>query len=178
MFSLDVEPAFVSIGCVPVIASIMVISRILARKNFIKVKGMFARINGFLAENISGMKLVQIFHRDTVAVILFCMGRILEGNLEIGVLFAFIAYIKQFFEPISELLEKYTTIQSAIISSERVFEILDTVDVQEDMESGIPEYRLKDLRRLISVVLQDEELLQLGGLYSKLYRTQIEKTTA
>lgn len=182
MFSLDLTMALVSISCVPVIAVVMIIYRIAARKNFIKMKGMIARINGFLAENISGMKLVQVFHREKekheelknldgeyfkcslrevilnsfsrpvvdiinnltiAAVILFCMGGIMKGNIEIGVLFAFISYIKQFFEPISELSEKYTTIQSTIISSERVFEVLDTVDVQEDMESGIPTEKLR-----------------------------------
>lgn len=182
MAALDTELALVSISCIPVIAGIMIIYRMAARKNFIRMKGMIAKINGFLAENISGMKLVQIFHREnekyeelsrldgeyfkcslrevilnsfsrpfvdiinnlTIAVvIIFSMGRILEGRLEIGVLFAFITYIKQFFEPISDLSEKYTTIQSAIISSERVFEILDTVDVQEDMESGLPAEKIK-----------------------------------
>lgn len=182
MFALDTEMALVSISCIPVIAGVMIIYRLVARKNFIRMKGMLARINGFLAENISGMKLVQIFHREKekheelknldgeyfkcslrevilnsfsrpvvdiinnitiAAVILFCMGRLLNGSIEIGLLFAFISYIKQFFDPISDLSEKYTTIQSAIISSERVFEIIDTVDVQEDMDAGIPAMQLK-----------------------------------
>jgi ATP-binding cassette, subfamily B, multidrug efflux pump len=182
MFALDTEMALASISCIPVIAGIMIIYRMAARKNFIRMKGMLAKINGFLAENISGMKLVQVFHREKekykeltdldgeffkcslrevilnsfsrplvdiinnatiAAVILFCMGRLLHGNLEIGVLFAFITYIKQFFDPISDLSEKYTTIQSAIISSERVFEILDTVNVQEDMDNGIQTGKLK-----------------------------------
>jgi len=182
MTVMDATLALVSLICIPVIAAVMVIYRIAARKNFIRMKGMLAKINGFLAENISGMKLVQIFHREkekydeltqldgdyfkcslrevvlnsfsrpvvdiinnlTIAVvIIFSMRRILDGSLEIGVFFAFITYIKQFFEPISDLSEKYTTIQSAIISSERVFEILDTVDVQEDMESGLPAVKLK-----------------------------------
>ncbi len=181
MFALDVEMALVSISCIPVIMGVMIIYRMAARKNFIRMKGMLARINGFLAENISGMKLVQVFHREkekheelknldseyfkcslrevilnsfsrplvdiinnmtTAAIILFSMGKLLDGSLEIGVLFAFITYIKQFFEPISDLSEKYTTIQSAVISSERVFEIIDTADVQEDMEGGIPANRL------------------------------------
>ncbi|OGO81415.1 MAG: ABC transporter ATP-binding protein, partial [Clostridiales bacterium GWC2_40_7] len=175
MFSLDVRLALVSISCVPIIAAIMVVYRIAARKNFVRMKGLLAKINGFLAENISGMKLVQIFNREkekyeelrkldgeffkcslrevvlnsfsrpvvdivnnlTIAMlIIFCMGRILEGSLEIGVLFAFIAYIKQFFEPISEISEKYTAIQSAIVSSERIFDVLDKQDTQEDMICG------------------------------------------
>jgi len=175
MFALNFRMAVVSICCVPVIAGVMIVYRIAARRNFTRMKGMLAKINGFLAENISGMKLIQIFHREKekynelevldrqyfryslrevilnsfsrplvdiisnmtiAAVILLSMRRILEGSIEIGVLFAFITYIKQFFDPISELSEKYTTIQSAIISSERVFEILDMVDAQEDLESG------------------------------------------
>lgn len=177
MVILDAKLALVSISCIPFIAAVTVVYRMAARKNFIRVKGMLARINGFLAENISGMKIVQIFHREKekyeelreldkeyykyslreiilngfsrpvvdiinnltiAAVIIFCSGRILAGTLEIGVLYAFITYIKQFFEPISEIAENYTSIQSAIISSERIFEILDTVDVQEDMSSGEP----------------------------------------
>lgn len=176
MTAMDMKLALVSISCVPLIAGVMIVYRMAARKNFIRMKGMLAKINGFLAENISGMKLVQIFHREKekfgeflqldseyykcslrevilnsfsrplvdiinnltiAAVIIFCTGRILKGTVEIGVLFAFITYIKQFFEPISDLSEKYTTIQSAVISSERIFEILDTVDVQEDMASGL-----------------------------------------
>lgn len=175
MVLLDPVLALVSVACIPVMAGVMVAYKIAARKNFVRMKGMIAKINGFLAENISGMKLVQIFHREkekyeelekldreyfryslreiilngfsrpvvdiinnltVAAVILVGMSRIMAGQLEIGVLFAFIAYIKQFFEPISELAEKYTTIQSSIISSERVFDILDTTEFQEDMESG------------------------------------------
>ncbi|NJD02699.1 MAG: ABC transporter ATP-binding protein [Ruminiclostridium sp.] len=190
IFTLDVRLAFVSISCVPIIAGIMVVYRIAARKNLIRMKGLLAKINGFLAENISGMKLVQIFNREkekyeelrkldgeyfkcslrevilnsfskpvveivnnlTIAVlVIFCMGRILEGSLEIGVLFAFIAYIKQFFEPISEISEKYTAIQSAIVSSERIFDILDKRDTQEDMMGGKPAGRLKGAIRFENV---------------------------
>jgi ATP-binding cassette, subfamily B, multidrug efflux pump len=175
MFALDVKLALISIGSVPVIIAITVIYRIAARKNFVRMKGMLAKINGFLAENISGMKLVQIFRRErekhkellqldgeyfstslrevvlnslgrplvdivnnlTIAVLLwFCSGRILGGVLEIGVLYAFITYARQFFEPISEISEKYTSIQSAVVSSERIFEILDTTEFQEDLEQG------------------------------------------
>lgn len=182
MAAMDLQLALVSISCVPLIAAVMVVYRIAARKNFIKVKGMISRINGFLAENISGMKLVQIFHRErekfgelldldgkffkfslrevvlnsfsrplvdiinnlTIAVlILFCAGRLSKGTLEIGVLFAFITYIKQFFDPISEISEKYTTIQSAAISSERIFEILDMTDVQENLSEGLPVEKLR-----------------------------------
>lgn len=179
---MDFKLMLVSISCIPLIALATIIYRIAARKNFVKMKGMIARINGFMAENISGMKLVQIFHREkekydelaeldreyfkfsfreiilnsfsrplvdiinnlTIAVLIyFCTGRIMENTLEIGVLYAFITYIKQFFDPISTISEQYTTIQSAIVSSGRIFEILDTAEVQENTREGLPVEGLK-----------------------------------
>jgi ATP-binding cassette subfamily B multidrug efflux pump len=177
MAFMDFRLMLVSVSCIPLIVLATVIYRIAARKNFIRMKSMIARINGFLAENISGMKLVQIFHREkekfreleeldreyfkfsfreiilnsfsrplvdiinnlTIAVLIcFCTERVIGNTLEIGLLYAFITYIKQFFDPISTISEQYTTIQSAVVSSGRIFEILDTVDVQEDIHGGRP----------------------------------------
>jgi len=41
-------------------------------------------------------------------------------------LLAFIQYVRQFFNPIRGLSEKYNTLQSALASSERIFDVLDT----------------------------------------------------
>jgi ATP-binding cassette subfamily B multidrug efflux pump len=61
--------------------------------------------------------------------------RITGGTLEIGVLYAFTTYIKQFFEPINDLAEKYTTVQSALVSTDRIYEILDETEL-EDPDGG------------------------------------------
>lgn len=55
--------------------------------------------------------------------------------LDIGVLYAFTTYIKQFFDPINDLAEKYTTISSALVSTDRIYELLDD-DAQEDLDVG------------------------------------------
>lgn len=47
------------------------------------------------------------------------------GALEVGVLYAFTNYVKQFFNPINDLAEKYTTVQSAFVSTDRIYELLD-----------------------------------------------------
>jgi ATP-binding cassette subfamily B protein len=46
--------------------------------------------------------------------------------LQFGVLYAFINYIKKFFQPINDLSQKYNILQSAMASAERIFKILDT----------------------------------------------------
>lgn len=50
---------------------------------------------------------------------------VLDGTLSLGTLFIFITYISSFFEPIQELAEQFGTLQSALASAEKVFEILD-----------------------------------------------------
>jgi ATP-binding cassette subfamily B protein len=44
----------------------------------------------------------------------------------VGTVVAFIAYIRQFFEPISSLSQRYTLMQSALTGAERVFQLLAT----------------------------------------------------
>jgi ATP-binding cassette subfamily B protein len=45
--------------------------------------------------------------------------------IELGVLVAFLQYAERFFRPISDLSEKYNTLQSAMAAAERLFELLD-----------------------------------------------------
>lgn len=52
-------------------------------------------------------------------------GRILLDALTFGSLVAFILYIDRFFQPISDLAEKYGILQTAMASSERIFKLLD-----------------------------------------------------
>ncbi|MBI4638295.1 MAG: ABC transporter ATP-binding protein [Candidatus Rokubacteria bacterium] len=52
-------------------------------------------------------------------------GRILVGTLTFGALVAFIQYTNRFFLPIRDLGAKYTVMQSAMASSERIFALLD-----------------------------------------------------
>lgn len=53
-------------------------------------------------------------------------GRALLGGVTFGVLLAFIQYVRQFFQPIRGISEKWNALQSALASSQRLFEVLDT----------------------------------------------------
>jgi ABC-type multidrug transport system fused ATPase/permease subunit len=52
-------------------------------------------------------------------------GRILQEELTLGSLVAFISYLQMFFKPIRDISEKYNIMQSAMASSERIFEFMD-----------------------------------------------------
>ncbi len=53
-------------------------------------------------------------------------GQILRGFLSLGALVAFIQFARRFYQPLADLAEKYNILQSAMASSERIFELLDT----------------------------------------------------
>jgi len=73
------------------------------------------------------LPLLQLISALAVALIIWYGGRqVVSGFLTIGTLVAFIQYSDRFFRPISDLSEKYTILQSAMASSERIFKLLDT----------------------------------------------------
>ena len=59
-------------------------------------------------------------------VIWYGGGRLVHGEVLLGVLVAFLMYLQKFFEPIRDMAEKFNIIQTAMASSERIFELLDT----------------------------------------------------
>ena len=53
-------------------------------------------------------------------------GRVVNDALTLGSLVAFLQYSQRFFRPISDMSEKFNTLQAAMASSERIFQLLDT----------------------------------------------------
>jgi ATP-binding cassette, subfamily B, multidrug efflux pump len=54
-----------------------------------------------------------------------------DAGLSLGVLAAFILYARRFFQPISDLSEKFNIMQAAMASSERIFRLLDESEESE-----------------------------------------------
>lgn len=67
------------------------------------------------------------------------------GPVEIGVVYAFINYLDRFFEPVNMIMMRLSQLQQAIISAERVFEILDDRRLEP---SKLPLIQEKSLSKL------------------------------
>jgi ATP-binding cassette subfamily B protein len=70
-------------------------------------------------------------------VIWYGGGRALMEQVTFGILLAFVQYVRDFFRPIQGLSEKFNTLQSALASSERIFNVLDTENEITDSESPV-----------------------------------------
>lgn len=64
--------------------------------------------------------------------------QVATGQVSLGSIQAFIAYVRQFNQPLTQLAGLYNTLQSGIASAERVFELLDEPEEAPDPPAGPP----------------------------------------
>lgn len=164
MVKLSPRLFLITCAVLPLIAFWTVFFRIRARDIYRRIRIRLARLNATLQENISGIRVIQIFRREAeqvrrfeavnrdyfqasmqevlvmsffrplveiisaaglALIIYYGGGQALRGAISLGVLVAFVTYLRMFFRPIQELTESYTVLQSAMASSERIFHLLD-----------------------------------------------------
>lgn len=186
LFLIAPKLALAAFGIVPVLFVVAVLFRLKVREAYREVRVRVARINTHIQETVTGMKVVQLFHREarnladfdrmnadhrdawhksikydallfatievatgvTMAIII----GVGTGLAEPGLIYVFIDYMQRFFMPLRDLSAKYSVMQSAMASSERIFELL-------DVEPGVadPEHPMETLPadRLGEVEFQD-----------------------
>ncbi len=70
-------------------------------------------------------------------------GQVLAGAVSLGALIAFLQYAQRFYQPLSDLSEKYNILQGAMASSERIFRLLDApVSIASPPAAFVPERML------------------------------------
>jgi ATP-binding cassette subfamily B protein len=73
------------------------------------------------------MPLTELMSSAAIALIVwYGGGEIIRRELTLGELVAFLSYMRLFFQPMRELSQKYSIVQSALASAERIFDLMDT----------------------------------------------------
>ncbi|ANS75537.1 ABC transporter [Paenibacillus yonginensis] len=165
MFQLDATLAWYCLIALPVIGIVAFLFRRYLREAYQTTRSRLSRLIGFIAENLSGMGLIQAFRqeeeqtrrftehnqsywegnmREVRANVLFNRTFDFLGNaalvlvvwlggmavfhkqIEVGVLYAFTSYIRQFFAPINQITMQWNTFQSTMVSMDRIWSIFST----------------------------------------------------
>ena len=156
MLALNYELTLMVLCFVPFIVIFTVIFRKFSRRAYRKVKDATTDINTYLSENLSGIKVTQIFvfgvFRPLVYMLYICsilclfylggMGHLngvtfLGQTITGGTIVTFYMYISKFFTPIQNLAEQFNWLQSALASSEKVFSIMDIAPKMVDAPDAI-----------------------------------------
>ena len=81
---------------------------------------------------------IEFLSMLATGIVLFFGGlAVSRGDLTLGVLVAFLAYVTRFFQPIQELSRLYTTMQSAMAGGEQVLKLLDTEPVVANLPDAV-----------------------------------------
>ena len=90
------------------------------------------------------MPSIDFFNSLAVGMVIwYGGGRFVQDEIELGILVAFIQYLQKFFEPVRDLAEKFNIIQTAMASSERIFELLDTPEQVPDLVPPASNYKIR-----------------------------------
>ena len=90
-------------------------------------------------------------------------GQVIQKAITVGVIISFVQYTEMFFRPIRDLAEKYNILQTAMASSERIFELLDTKNPVLDSETPIKDTKVKgniDFKNVWFAYNNDEYVLK------------------
>jgi ATP-binding cassette subfamily B multidrug efflux pump len=173
---LNWKLALVCFALIPIIFGITILFSAMARDAFRELRQKVAKMNAFLQERISGMRIIQLFAREAhqmgrfaginhenylagikqirifavfmplmeilasfavALVIWYGGGKVINEQLTLGTLVAFISYIRMFFRPIRDISEKYNIMQSAMASTERILEFMDHREIIPDPANPI-----------------------------------------
>ncbi len=93
----------------------------------------------------------------TAGILLFGGIQALQGEVTIGVLVAFVAALNNFFDPIQQLSQLYTTYQAGMAALDKIFELLDEEPDLADRPDAI------QLDRLRGEIEFDDVVFRYGG---------------
>lgn len=165
MFILDWRLALATMSVIPVMTVATAVYRKKSVRAFRRARAAIAEIAAYLQENVSGMRVVQAFTREShalrgfdgrnmtyrkanqrtttlsaiyfpgveflaaigLAIVLLYGGYLVtQGQTTIGTMVVFVGLINMAFQPIQQLSQLYSDLQSVIASLEKVFSVLDT----------------------------------------------------
>lgn len=174
MLVLDVRLAAISFVLMPLVIGLTVLCQKIARNIYRLYRTRLTDINTFLAEHLSGMKIIQIFGRQErkfeefhdkntklykafyremlmyavfrpliyilsilslMIVLWFGSKNVFDEIISVGTLYIFSNYIRSFFDPIQELAEQFSTLQSSIASAEKIFTVMDEDEFIPEVEN-------------------------------------------
>jgi len=181
MLRLDIPIALYCFLLIPIVLTISLSLRRILSRTYREIRSRLSATIAFLAENLTGMAIVQIFNQEAkqqkrfdernqalldatifenrinvllnnltelvgdlgVAALVWFGGRaVIQGEVSFGVLYAFVSYVRRFFQPINIITQQFNVLQSSIVASERIARTLqEQPEIRERQGASAPPVR-------------------------------------
>jgi ABC-type multidrug transport system fused ATPase/permease subunit len=94
--------------------------------------------------NAAYFPAVELLSAIGTSVILLYGGyQTIEGNIQVGILVAFVGYLNAFFDPIQQISQLYTTYQQGMAALDKIFDLLETQPDMVDQPNALDPGRLR-----------------------------------
>lgn len=81
--------------------------------------------------------LMSLFENIAITIIvLVAINNFFGIIVEVGAIYIFVSYVRALFEPITRIIDNIEVVQEAIVSIDKIYDILDETEYLEDFESG------------------------------------------
>jgi len=179
---LDLHLALLTFIALPILFAGALAFRIASADAYRLTRERIAAITGYLAESLSGIRVVRSFGQEprhieefrelneanraanmttvklnaayfpavellsalvTVEILVIGGLEAINGHTSTGVVFAFIAALNNFFDPIQQLSQLYATYQSGMAALDKIFNLLDEPPELVDADDAVPLPRLR-----------------------------------
>ena len=97
-----------------------------------------ANMRSFVASSIYGPGVAALGDIAVAACLVYGGWRVLDGDIRLGVLVAFLLYMRQFFMPVQELSQIYNTFQAAAAALEKLSGVLEEETSVPEPEHPVP----------------------------------------
>jgi ABC-type multidrug transport system fused ATPase/permease subunit len=79
----------------------------------------------------------------TMVILLYGGYQAIEGNIQVGIVVAFVGYLNAFFDPIQQISQLYTTYQQGMAALDKIFDLLETEPDMVDQPNALDPGRLR-----------------------------------
>ena len=94
--------------------------------------------------NAAYFPAVELLSAIGTSVILLYGGyQAIDGNIQVGILVAFVGYLNAFFDPIQQISQLYTTYQQGMAALDKIFDLLETQPDMVDQPDALDPGRLR-----------------------------------
>ena len=81
--------------------------------------------------------IMTIIENLGISIIIWAVvSKVIGANIDVGIIYMFITYLKNMFDPINRMIENVEIVEEAITSIDKIYEILEDEDYLENFENG------------------------------------------
>lgn len=106
-------------------------------------KFLKSRKNTGILEGLLPAIMIILENLGIAIIVWACTNKWLGIEIEVGLIYVFVTYIKKLFEPVTRIIENIEVVQESFVSINKIYDILEETQDLEDLDNGI---QLKEIK--------------------------------